>query len=195
MTFDKAYMTHRMHISWRGPIIADALTAILAPHTVLDLGCATGDITAGFLGAGVEAWGVDNSTAAHECLPPERRVLGNLRLPPTCWIWPDSARDVEAPVDLVILLEVLSVVTPEPPCALHGDTVEAARAQVLHNATNLGRTLLVNHLDEDLRAMLRGRQWTRDMDAQYRLQHLLEQWSKKQAVKALYDTGEIWRRA
>jgi SAM-dependent methyltransferase len=189
--FDQAYMAHRKHIAWRGPVIAHAILAVLGPKTILDLGCGTGDIVAGFLDLGAEAWGVDNSLAAMELLPPERRVPGNLRLPPTTWHWPSTAMALEKPVDLLILLEVLSILEND---ALTGTTAAAQASQILYRAMDLGQALLVNHLkpmDEDL---LRDNGWDLDHTLTARLRANLSPWGSKQAIKALYLTGEIWQK-
>lgn len=177
--FDDKYMAKRRYIDWRAPIIADALLATLAPKTVLDLGCATGDIAAGLCALGVHAVGVDSSAHAMECLPANRRVPADLRQPAGGWAWPAGY----LPGDLVILLEVLSIVE------------DADRAPILRNAMALTReALLVNRLRQPEALTLEARGFRLDRGATDRLRHLLEPWGHKQAIKALYRTGEIWRR-
>lgn len=188
--FDDKYMTHRRHIAWRGLIIADAIQGALGwgvtrnVKTVLDLGCATGDIVAGFKGHGVHAIGVDNSPAAGGLLDPYNFIRADIRTPPGGWSWtPDYLPGDQLGADLVICLEVLSVVG----IADHGP--------IVRNVARLGRqALLVNHLDPVDAERLVRYDWVPDADATRRLRHLLEPWATKQAMKALYRTGEFWRK-
>lgn len=184
--FDDKYMTHRRHIAWRGPIIADAIQGALPVDeisTVLDLGCATGDIAAALRALGVRAWGLDSSPAAGECLPWQHMIYCDIchadQFLRQGW---EHDLGTKLPVALVICLEVLSVVPDE------------ARGDILRNAMRLGRILLVNHLRVKDAAALRCQGWTLDHTATARLRHLLEPWATKQAMKALYRTGEFWRK-
>jgi hypothetical protein len=183
IAFDSDYMKHRMHIAWRGPIIARAIVEVLNPETALDLGCGTGDIAAGLLGEGVDAWGVDNSSAAGGCLPScgSRMVYSNilgvgefLRRGRT------SEHRIELPVDLVILLEVLAV------------SLEADRKAILAEALGLGHIVLLNGANALMAPHLEH--WRYDTRATEALREKLRPWGHKQAVKALYQTGQIWRR-
>ena len=181
MKFDRAYMSHRMHIAWRGPLIADAIIETLAPQVVLDLGCATGDIAAALLTRGVTAWGVDSSPDAGECLPWYRMVYCDLK---------NTAGHLQllrdaliTPVDLAMLLEVLSVVP------------DSDRAQILTQTMACARQLLINQLHPLDTALLAANGWHYDHDVTAQLLELLAPQGKKQAVKAIFRTGEIWRKA
>lgn len=173
-TFDERYFQKRMFIAWSGRPIADALCAVLAPKTVLDVGCGTGHVARGFLDAGVEAWGVDNATAAGDCLPRGRYRARDLRL--ANW------SGVPAPVDLVVCLEVFSVLAEED------------KNDALQHLAELSDTLVVNHLGMKEQMWLALNGWDIDEEATRRLKHLLKPLSHKQAVKSLFRIGEVWRK-
>jgi len=181
-TFDAQYMRKRMFLSWRGEIIADAVAKTLNPRHVVDFGCATGDIARGLLDLGIQAWGVDSSPAAGGCLPPSRFIQQDLVkgffAPPEDLCAVMAYHD---PLDLVILLEVLSILPDR-----------SDRRRVLRQADIWGSTLLVNRLDRGDRKWLGkgGKRFCPDKTDE--LRRRLEKWGHRPAVKALYRTGEVW---
>jgi len=161
--FNKAYMDKRMYISWRSKIVAAAIDKAAQPTSVLDLGCATGDYAAGLIKRGIRTLGVDSSPAAGQCLPVKNFLF-----------W-DLVNPLPVTADLVILLEVLSVVYDSD--------------LILRNAADAAeRLLLINrhhHVPDDF---VVDEQRTSDLEL------ALRPWAKKQAVKALYNTGVVLRR-
>jgi hypothetical protein len=101
---------HKYH--WRAPIVC-ACVQYMFPETksVIDVGCATGDLVKGFMDLGLDAWGLEGDPS---CVPylvcPERRVLiHDLREPLA--VADPRWRDMR--LDLVTCWEVLEHVEPE----------------------------------------------------------------------------------
>lgn len=181
--FSADYMKKRMHISWRGAHIAKAIDDALHPRSAVDLGCGTGDILAGLKDRQVEGYGIDSSIDGGACLEPWARFLhADIREP---WeTWGDAARFYDlVPVDLVVCLEVLSIV-PE----------ELDRKLILQNALCLGKSLLVNRTDTAAEQFLREHGWGRANAKTGRLRKALRDsgFAHKQAFKAVALTGAIW---
>jgi SAM-dependent methyltransferase len=174
--FDAEYMRKRLFISWRGPVIADAIIGAIGPRAVLDVGCATGDVMRGLLDAGVQAWGVDPSPDAGACLTPDERarrlIIGDVADPAVAERLPI--------VDLVILVEVLPILSAD------------RRLPVLQEAAVCGLRLLVNRLNAEEEEWLAGEGLRRSDRRTWHLRHLLEPDGRRQALKALYLTGEVW---
>lgn len=183
--FDKSYMMKREHISWRGPIIADAICSLMPLRSVMDFGCATGDIVIALDEIGIDAWGVDCSAYAMQHLRKERRIFCRLQSIADFLYsaWPNLLPIKEFPADLGILLEVLSVIPDEDD-----------RVEILKNVTRLSKSLIVNHLTPPERELMRRWNWDFNTTLTGQLKHFLEPWRGKQAMKALYLTGEIWDR-
>lgn len=178
MQFDKEYMRKRMYIAHRAEKMASAImAAVPKARTVIDMGCATGDTASGLLAAGLDVRGIDSSEAGGECLPEERFFVGDVTQPISKW--PISFRRY----DLGILMDVLSIMT------------KSQAAAALKNATRWSRVLLVNYLGRcngiDL---LESNKWRWDVAATEQLRDELEPLKTKQAFKATYLSGEIWRR-
>lgn len=100
------FFKNRHRLNWRAPIVVDVILDIFPDvESVIDMGCATGDIVKSFLNRGVEAYGLEG---AETCLPfievPKNRMLvQDLRLPIVL-----SQR-----FDLVLCLEVAEHIEPE----------------------------------------------------------------------------------
>lgn len=171
-TFDADYMARRMFISWRAPIVAAAIVEVLDPKVAIDVGCATGDIVAGLVDLGVDAWGTDSSKASMSMVPTGKRIITDATVP---WIPAHK-------FGLAICFEVFSILP------------EVKRDAVLQNLTTVADTILANHIDL---APGRGRimeDWALDVVATDRFREILEPWIKKQAIKAIARTAQVWRR-
>lgn len=62
------FFARRHRLNWRTPIVCRAIQDVLAPKSVIDVGCATGDLVAEFLVQGVQAFGIEGSTACLQYL-------------------------------------------------------------------------------------------------------------------------------
>lgn len=78
-----AFFKPRYKLEWRVSHICKAVYAVLNPATLIDVGCAIGDVVKGFLDLGVDAFGLEGSERARPFLvvPEERVFFFDLRKP------------------------------------------------------------------------------------------------------------------
>lgn len=169
--FDERYMQKRLYIAWRAENIAKAIKKVLKPKSVYDFGCATGDIAKGLLDLGIDTIGIDSSDFAGSLLPPGNFLKSSIQ----DFICPERR-------DLGILLEVLSI-TPCIDRALILNTV-------VHSIDNY---IIINRLKTYEHAILNGFGFQLNPDKTEKLKKALQPFSKEQAFKALYNTGEVWQ--
>jgi 2-polyprenyl-3-methyl-5-hydroxy-6-metoxy-1,4-benzoquinol methylase len=62
--YGKRFFARRHKLAWRAPIVVDAIQMELNPSSVVDVGCATGDLVKEWQCRGTNAIGVEGSTAA-----------------------------------------------------------------------------------------------------------------------------------
>jgi len=94
---------HKLH--WRAPIVRDAIRAVLPLKSIIDVGCATGDIVQAFIEDGVFAMGMEG-TEAHlkfSIIPHSSTYIHDLRTP----------LDFKFEFDLCLCLEVAEHIEPE----------------------------------------------------------------------------------
>jgi len=65
-TYSGRFFRPRHKFAWRAPHICKAIVDTINPTSVIDVGCAIGDIVKGFLDLGIEAYGIEGSK---ECIP------------------------------------------------------------------------------------------------------------------------------
>jgi hypothetical protein len=78
------FFKSRHKYNWRSPIVCGAIAAILDPiHSAIDVGCAVGDLVAGFQELGLVAIGIEGSTACVPYLvcPRESVAISDMRKP------------------------------------------------------------------------------------------------------------------
>jgi len=118
LTYRDSFFRKRHKLNWRSPIVVDAIMKILNPQSVIDFGCATGDIISEFLRRDIMAHGVEGSST---CIPHldvapyqvsirdlrEKILIHNLQ----CFIgWDDNEK---TEFDLAMSLEVAEHIQPE----------------------------------------------------------------------------------
>ena len=165
------FMQKRTYVGWRGSIIAKAIKEVLNPKTVIDVGCGIGEIAKGLLDLGVDVLGIEGSTAGqeHYKLPVDRYRYLDIR---DDW----SFISLEYPfdtikVDLVICLEVLSVIKNEDNC----------HDIIIQNLKYLSDNIFMNHIDK-----IPGYEEVPEI-AKAIQSHLLP-WKHKSGMKALFST-------
>lgn len=91
-------------MNWRAEHVCQVIIDLLRPTSLIDVGCATGDIVAKFIEMGIDAWGLEGSANVLPFLeiPSDRFFLRDLRLPV------DIGR-----YDLALCLEVAEHIEPE----------------------------------------------------------------------------------
>lgn len=102
------FFARRASLNWRAPIVVDAVMEILGPETVIDVGCATGDIVAEFLKRGVYSIGLEGSRAVIKYLEVDKsRIIFHDLRDPLLAVYLSSK------FDLAISLEVAEHIEPE----------------------------------------------------------------------------------
>jgi hypothetical protein len=81
--YKKTFFKNRHRLNWRAPIVCRAIKEIINPMTVVDVGCATGDLIAAYEGFGICSRGIDGSENCIEYLECERHkvIIHDLRTP------------------------------------------------------------------------------------------------------------------
>jgi len=164
---------------WRVPIVCEAITAAYQPKTVVDAGCAIGDLVQGFLELGVDAYGIEGSEAARDYLVvPEKRIF-----------W----RDLRTPIDvgsfdLAVCFEVIE----------HID--ERYEDVLLENLTSLSDAVVCSiagpgqkgHRHVNLKPYEYWEDkflelgFERDAETEERLKHSWSRWRDTKGIKAYY---------
>ena len=159
------FMRKRTYVGWRGPIIAKAIKDVLNPKSVVDVGCGIGEIAKGLLDLGVDVIGVEGSMGGRDYykLPLNRYHFLDIRSPEAFIPYPKY--------DLVICLEVLSVIKNENNC----------HDIIIQNLKKLSDNIFINHIDKIL-----GYQEIPEI-AKAIQSHLLP-WKHKSGMRALFST-------
>jgi hypothetical protein len=169
MQYGPVFMRKRRYLSWRAPIVCRAIQEALNPISVLDLGCAHGDLVKGFLDLGIETYGVDGSRWALEFVDFDRARL--------------FIRDIRQPIggvpacDLILCIEVFSVLEPD------------AHEAIIGNLKRLGNRILLGVGEEKrfgLEDKMEGAGFVRRRQVETDLKQRLEPWKRRAAIKALY---------
>ena len=170
------FMKKRSYIGWRGPIVAQAIYDVLMPGSVIDVGCALGEIAKGLLDLGVSTLGIEGSLAGREFykLPIDKYFFADIRKP----LFPQIPLFV-VPIkfDLVLCFEVLSVI-PE---------VEKYKDTILNNLTLLSDYIYMNHIDK-----IPGYREIPKVHEQ--IKEKLFAWKHKSAMKAIYNSAKFFER-
>lgn len=77
------FKSRERHLAWRAPIVCSRLEDYFPCKSVIDVGCAVGDLVATFSKMGLDSWGLEGATTAlpHLMVPQSRVVVHDLRLP------------------------------------------------------------------------------------------------------------------
>jgi hypothetical protein len=81
--YKKGFFKTRYKYKWRAPIICGAVKKILNPKSVIDIGCATGDLVAAYPDLGITAKGIEGSKNCLDFLECDRAdiFILDLRIP------------------------------------------------------------------------------------------------------------------
>ncbi|MBW1998578.1 MAG: hypothetical protein JRJ29_11510 [Deltaproteobacteria bacterium] len=104
--YGKRFFKGRHRLNWRAPIVCGAIKDVFEPASVIDAGCATGDLVLQFMTMSIDAYGIEGSRAVIpylEC-PIGRVFFYDLRKP-----LPGPSRRY----DLAISFEVAEHIEPE----------------------------------------------------------------------------------
>ena len=105
--YKKGFFKTRYKFKWRAPIVCRVIKEILNPGSVIDVGCATGDLIAGFRDIGINAYGIEGSKNCIEYLECQKNHvhIHDLRIP--------LLRVNLTNYDLVTCFEVAEHIEPE----------------------------------------------------------------------------------
>ena len=122
--YKPGFFKRRDSLSWRAPGICGPVIDIFKPESVIDVGCAIGDLVDYLIAAGVDAYGLEGTENVVPWLkiPPERLYIFDLR----------TQFDLQRKFDLAMCFEVLEHIEPE-----YADTL-------LANLTEMSDRLLIS---------------------------------------------------
>ena len=100
--YNYRFFRQRHKLMWRMPVICEPIASLTRAKSVVDIGCAIGDLVKGFLDLGLDAWGIEGSTVAKQYLvaPLERIVFTDIR-------FTSKQEAMDRQFDVVLCLEVL----------------------------------------------------------------------------------------
>lgn len=104
--YNTGFFKQRYKLSHRAPFVCTVIVKCLAPKSVIDIGCAIGDLVKGFQDLGIDAKGLEGSETAEPYLAVRREsvVFTDLRTPLPVDI---------GKFDLVTCFEVFEHIEPE----------------------------------------------------------------------------------
>jgi predicted Rdx family selenoprotein len=81
--YKKGFFSCKKKIGWRGAIFSQAIINVFNPPSVIDVGCAIGEVPFHLSQNGVDAMGLEGSPVAklYTMLPVERQIWRDLRIP------------------------------------------------------------------------------------------------------------------
>lgn len=177
------FFARRHRLNWRAPIVCGAIKKVFNPESVIDVGCATGDLVAEFLKMGIAAKGIEGSK---ECLQflecdAEKIFIRDMRYPMPPYMYNRW--------DLTICFEVIEHIEPE-----------FAR-QFVYNISYMSNRLLISaappgqggHYHVNCRPLeywdgfFESHGCIRNQDLERQLKEILEPWKNKPGIKAYYQ--------
>lgn len=94
----------RKSLIWRAPIVCDAISKILEPKTVVDVGCGIGDYVDYWNNnLNIKAWGIEGSEAVKQYLVSDKVLISDMR----------QEKIVRLHSDLAVCLEVAEHIEAE----------------------------------------------------------------------------------
>jgi len=175
--FDAQYMRKRNYLAWRAPIVCGAIKKVLNPQSVVDLGCATGDLVKGFREIGITAWGVDSAPAAKLVGVTDKIINSDFTEPE---FWDSTSMNW----DLVTCFEVLRFI----PIA----KFEYLTDQICSHS----RQFLFGYVGENLpkfEKALEKNRWERLPQYEFKIRFAIQDYKTKPAIKAIYNGMQYWK--
>ncbi len=104
------FKSRQRTLAWRAPIVCGAIRNVLNPKTIIDIGCAVGDLVDGFSKLGIDSFGLEGAETAieHFMCPKEKVFMHDLRI-----VILDYPKKFPKVFDVVICLEVAEHIEPE----------------------------------------------------------------------------------
>jgi len=181
------FFRKRNSLNWRAKIICEAVWGELRPASVIDVGCAIGDLVAGFLEIGIGAYGLEGSSAAEPYLEVDRDLV----------YFDDLREPIEMdPFGLVTCFEVAEHIEPK-----HAD-------QFVKNLAGMSDRLLLSiappgqggHYHVNCRPIeywidkFNPLGYAPDVEVATRIKDRLAPWKSKPGIKAIYQNLAYFER-
>lgn len=189
--YKKRFFARRDSMNWRKPIMGKAIVEIFHPSSIVDVGCANGDILAGIkeIDQDIVFRGIEGSDQAIEFFEPEIKneiYILDVR-------YSISFRDLNLifPADLCISLEVAEHIEPE------------YAEQYIDNLCSLSDRILItaappgqgghHHVNcqpkEYWIDKFHARGFFRGISEEFSFKRMIEPWKHKKGIKAYYDNA------
>jgi SAM-dependent methyltransferase len=186
--YPASFFKKRDKLNFRAPYIVQAIMSTLSPKSVVDVGCAIGDLVKGFQDLKIRALGIEGSRAAapYVVLDEMSILYEDLRLP-----LPPMSK-----FDLLISFEVFEHIEEE-----YAD-------QLCKNVTELSDNLLISaappgqeghhhfncQLPEYWSAKFEKLNFSRVTSVEHRIKQLLKSQARRAGIKAIYQNLLFYRR-
>ena len=169
--FDSNYMRKRKYLAWRAPIICSAIKRTFAPTSVIDFGCATGDLVRSFNELSITALGVDSSESVFEWAHPETPIL----------TWDISTPlPTKSKFDLALCIEVIRFLSIDQFAGLVANFITHSK-RVFIGYGGEKREWVIKLMEQA--------GYTLYQPQVQLLQEKLSEWKTKPAIKAIYHGG------
>lgn len=191
------FFARRDKLHWRAPILCGAIQRILKPTSVVDVGCATGDLVKGFIELGIEATGLEGSEAVAPYLVCDAKdiLLHDLRRPIEdtrgwldTFIFSKDRHKKMNPYSLVTCFEVAEHIEPEF-ADVFLDNLCFFSNRILMSAAGPGQGG-VHHVNcqpfEYWRDKMAARGYAMNENVYAQLRKELFPWAHKPGVKAIF---------
>ena len=186
--YKATFFKRRNSLNWRAEPVCRAIAEVIKPESVIDVGCAIGDLIKGFDKLEILCYGVEGSIRAISYLIVEkdRVYIKDLRLPLNLGMY----------FDLVVCLEVAEHIEPE-----YAD-------QFLSNLCSLSKNILMSaappgqegHYHVNCQpntyweTKLAAVGYIRQPHTEEKIKKYWEPWAKKKGIKAYYDNLLLFSR-
>jgi hypothetical protein len=178
------FKSRQRHLAWRAPIVCTRLRDIFPCKSVIDVGCAVGDLVDGFLAMGLDAMGLEGAKWAmqHMMVPERKIIVHDLRL----------KLETSKSFDLVVCFEVAEHIEPEYADIFVDNLQALARHWIVISAAPPGQggTYHVNCQPMPYwidKFFVRGFKFRSDLTDEFK--HSLSDYRHKPGIKAYYDNA------
>ncbi|MBW2044791.1 MAG: methyltransferase domain-containing protein [Deltaproteobacteria bacterium] len=184
------FFARRHRLNWRAPIVCAAIKEVFEPTSVIDAGCATGDLVVQFMTMSIDAYGIEGSRAA----------IPYLECPISRIFFYDLRKSLPGPsrrYDLAICFEVAEHIEPK-----HAD-------QFVLNLVSLSGRILMSaappgqrghhHVNCQPPGYWVNKFWQygffRNLGPEERFKAKLSPWARKKGIKAYYENSLYFERS
>jgi SAM-dependent methyltransferase len=179
--YPESFFKTRHKLTWRMEIVCGAIQSVLKPSSVLDAGCAIGDLVAGFIALGIDAYGLEGS---RNCMKYLVAPVGNIFFFDLRGFVPLDRR-----YDLVTCFEVAEHIEREFAMQFVGNLCKLSHRVLMSAAPpgQGGRHHVNCQPPEYWQEQFTFYDYGRERDIERRLKRFWVPWARKPGIKAYYD--------